>query len=266
MAGVPDAFYLPTADPSVFVATEHTVGPWEPGVQHAGPPSALLTRAMAGLPSSIPGPSQLTRLTMEILGPIRTGEMTVRAEVTRPGKAVELIESELVVGGRAALRSRAWRIRTAEIGLPEGLGEVPATPAPIPAEDSGFDVTGWQRGYLDAISWRYVHGSFQKPGPAAVWTRLRVALVAGVEPTPLERLMAVADSGNGISSLLPPDRWWFINTDLTVHLHRMPVGEWICLSAHSTLDSHGVGLAESELFDEHGRVGRGAQALMVGPR
>jgi hypothetical protein len=26
--------------------------------------------------------------------------------------------------------------------------------------------------------------------------------------------MAVADSGNGISSLLPPDRWWFINTEL----------------------------------------------------
>jgi hypothetical protein len=266
MAGVADAFYLPTDDPSVFLATEHTVGPWEPGLQHAGPPSALLTRAMATLPSSIPGPSQLVRLTMEILGPIRTGEMTVRAEVVRPGKAVELLESELAAGGRTALRSRAWRIRTAEIGLPEGVGEVPAILAPIPADDSEFDAPGWQGGYLDAISWRYVHGHFRKPGPAAVWTRLNVALVAGEEPTPLERLMAVADSGNGISSMLPPDRWWFINTELTVHLHRMPVGEWICLSAQSTLDSQGIGLAESELFDEHGRVGRGAQALMVGPR
>jgi hypothetical protein len=266
MTGVVDAFYLPTDDPTVFLATEHTVGPWEPGVQHAGPPSALLTRAMAGLPSSIPGPSQLARLTMEILGPIRTGEVSVRAELVRPGKAVELIESELAVAGRVALRSRAWRIRTAEVGLPEGLGEVPPITAPIPAEDSEVDAPGWHRGYLDAISWRYVRGNFQKPGPAAVWTRLRVALVAEEPPSPLERLMAVADSGNGISSLLPPDRWWFINTELTVHLHRPPVGEWMCLSAQSTLDAQGIGLAESELFDERGRVGRGAQALMVGPR
>jgi hypothetical protein len=266
MTGVVDAFYLPTGDPSVFLATEHTVGPWEPGVQHAGPPSALLTRAMAGLPSSIPGPSQLARLTMEILGPIRSGEVTVRAEVVRPGKAVELIESELAVAGRAALRSRAWRIRAAEVGLPEGLGEVPPIVAPIPAEDSEVDSPGWRRGYLDAISWRYVRGHLQKPGPAAVWTRLRVALVAGEPPSPLERLMAVADSGNGISSLLPPDRWWFINTELTVHLHRTPIGEWIYLSAQSTLDAQGIGLAESELFDERGRVGRGAQALLVGPR
>jgi hypothetical protein len=52
---VADAFYLPTADPDRFAATSRTVGPWDPGSQHAGPPSALLTRQIERLPSSIPG-------------------------------------------------------------------------------------------------------------------------------------------------------------------------------------------------------------------
>jgi hypothetical protein len=66
--------------------------------------------------------------------------------------------------------------------------------------------------------------------------------------------------------MLDVTRWWFINTELTVHLHREPAGEWLCLRSSSILGETGVGLAESELYDESGRVGRGAQALLVGPR
>ncbi len=95
---------------------------------------------------------------------------------------------------------------------------------------------------------------------------MRFPLVAGEEPTPTQRLVVVADSGNGLSSLLSFERWWYINTDLSIHLHRLPRGEWICVDARSTLDPSGVGLAETELFDVDGRVGRGAQSLLVGPR
>ena len=42
-----------------------------------------------------------------------------------------------------------------------------------------------------------------------------------------------------------------------MHLHRIPVGEWIYMDSRSTLDTAGVGLAETELYDEKGRVGRG---------
>jgi len=111
-----------------------------------------------------------------------------------------------------------------------------------------------------------VAGHFMLPGPATVWSHIRVALVDGEQPTPTQRLMAVADSGNGLSSVLPFDKWWFINTDLTVHLTRLPVGEWICVDARTTLSPDGVGLAETELLDTGGRVGRGAQTLMVGLR
>jgi hypothetical protein len=76
----------------------------------------------------------------------------------------------------------------------------------------------------------------------------------------------VADSGNGISNVLPIGEWLFINPELTVHLHRYPTGEWLAVDALTTLSRGGAGLAESRLHDLDGPVGRAAQALLVARR
>lgn len=270
MAVVPDddaeAFYLPTDDSDRFWATQHTVGPWDPRTQHAGPPSALVTRAIERLESSVDGPSQLTRLTVDILGPVPTGEVRVKATVIRPGRTVELVEGELSAAGRVAMVVRAWRMRTTALELPADLTIPQQPPPPLPETTTGLRDPAWEGGYLSAVEWRFVSGHFMRPGPATVWSRIRVAVVDGEQPTPTQRLMAVADSGNGLSSVLPFDRWWFINTDLTVHLTRLPVGEWVFVDARTVLSADGVGLAETELHDADGRVGHGAQTLMVGLR
>jgi hypothetical protein len=96
--------------------------------------------------------------------------------------------------------------------------------------------------------------------------RLRQPLLPGQTLTPLARLAATADFGNGVSAVLPFDRYLFINADLTIHLHRHPLGEWIGLHARTLLRSGGVGLAESVLHDVHGPVGRAFQTLVVEPR
>ncbi len=262
MSSVPDAFYLPTEHPEVFVSTVHTQGPWDPALQHAGPPSALLSRAIERLPSSIPGASQIARITVEILGPVPTEPVQVRAAVARPGRAVELVEAELESGGRLAMRARAWRIRTADVALPP----LPPARTPPPIPDGNVPSPWWSSGYIEAVDFRFVSGDFTTPGPAAAWTRLRYPLLPNEETSTTQRLMAVADSGNGLSAMLDVATWWFINTELTVHLVRPPAGEWVYVDAHSTMDRSGVGLAETDLYDATGRVGRGAQSLMVGPR
>ena len=99
-----------------------------------------------------------------------------------------------------------------------------------------------------------------------MWTRLRVSVVAGEEPTGLQRVLAVADSGNGVSAVLPFERWTFINPELTVHLARAARGEWICLDAVTTVEENGAGIARSTLSDADGPVAYGAQALLVTPR
>ena len=91
-------------------------------------------------------------------------------------------------------------------------------------------------------------------------------LVAGEEPSPLQRLVAAADFGNGTSAALPWDEYVFINPDLTLYIDRPPGGEWICLDARTIIPADGVGIAESVIYDTEGRVGRAIQALLVGPR
>jgi hypothetical protein len=78
--------------------------------------------------------------------------------------------------------------------------------------------------------------------------------------------MIIADSGNGVSNVLPQDTWFFINPELTVHVAAEPTGEWICLDAATRIDDGGFGLAASRLFDRDRLVGRGAQSLYIGPR
>jgi hypothetical protein len=116
------------------------------------------------------------------------------------------------------------------------------------------------------MDWRFARGVFFEPGPAAAWMRMKVQLVEGEEPSALTRVLVAADSGNGISTELPIDEFLFINTELSVHLARMPVTEWVCLDAVTRIGEAGVGLAESVLWDRRGRIGRASQSLLVARR
>jgi hypothetical protein len=113
------------------------------------------------------------------------------------------------------------------------------------------------------MEYRFVAGRFLDPGPATVWMRMRHPLVGGEEPSPLQRVLIAADSGNGVSAALDWTRYLFINVDLSVYLHRMPAGEWVCLDAVTTPEPAGVGLADTALADERGPIGRALQTLLV---
>jgi hypothetical protein len=112
----------------------------------------------------------------------------------------------------------------------------------------------------------FVKGAFLEPGPALVWMRSRVPLVAGEKTSPLGRVLIAADAGNGVSAALDWRRYLFINTDLSVHLKRLPESDWVGLDAVTYPEPHGIGLADTALWDERGRLGRGAQTLVVRPR
>lgn len=256
-----DAFYLPLG-PARFLPTEHTSGPWTPDAQHFGPPSALLVRALEEIPAQ--REVMLGRVTVEILGPAPLCELILTARVQRPGKSVEYLSAELATEERVVARASAWRLAgsdTTEVSA--GLAKPPPVPEDCPPAEWP---SGWGGGYLHAVEWRSISGTVAGAGAAAVWARQRVALVDGEKPSPLQRLFTIADSASGVSSRLDPMQWWFINSELTVHLQRPPAGEWIGLDATTTIGPHGVGTAQSRLHDTGGQVATGAQALLVRTR
>ena len=261
MSGI-EPFYLPLDGPdgARFHATASTTGPWFADAQHVGPPSGLLVRALERLPG---GPGvQLVRVTVEVLGPVPTGEVHIAAAVERPGRSIELVAAEMNAGGRTVLRARGWRLAagdTAEVAR----GTADALPPPATADVQTTWADGWLPGFIDAVEWRWLVGGPPGSGPGTAWLRQRVPLVAGETPTSLQRLMVAADCANGVGAPLDLREWLFVNTELTVHLHRQPVGEWIGVSATTTVGPTGAGTVSALLHDEKGHTARGAQALIV---
>jgi hypothetical protein len=250
------AFY--SRDSERYVPSELTRGPWDPDAQHAGPPAALLGRAVERCEPR--EGMQVGRITLEILGPVPLAPLETTARVVRPGRSVELLEASLSGPEGEVMRATAWRLRPGDVALPSDG----APPGPDHGKTRDFFPTGQEVGYHVAMDYRFVDGAFLEAGPATVWMRMRVPLVAGEDPSPLERVLAAADSGNGVSAALDYHRYLFINTDLSVHLLRMPAGEWVCLDARTHVD--GLGLSDTALWDERGLIGRAAQTLLVRQR
>jgi hypothetical protein len=257
-----EAFYAPLGG-GRYRASELTCGPWDPDSQHAGPPAALLGGA---LQTAVDG-GFLARVTFEILRPVPIGDLTVATEVVRPGRSVRLVEGTLADDDGRVLLARAWSIRREPVDLPRERADADPEPArPTPpdhADPKPFFAVPWDVGYHTAMEFRFARGGFLEPGPAFAWLRPRVPVVAGEAVTPLQRVLVAADTGSGLSASLPIDDWLFINTDLTVHLHREPRGEWVGFDAATTLEDDGVGLATTVVHDETGLLGRGLQSLLV---
>lgn len=259
-----DSFYRRTGD-AEYVATELTRGPWDPGAQHAGPPSALLGREIEAMEGS--EAFQVGRVVFEILRPVPIGQVGVETRVLRPGRKVRMVEASLSGEAGELMRATAWQLRTTELNLPGGA--IDDSPPPAGPEEGWvpeFFPTGQVAGYHTAMEWKAVAGAFLEPGPATVWLRMRQPLVAGEQPTPLQRALIAADVGNGISAVLDYRSFVFINVDLTVHFERMPEGEWVCVDAVTRPQPTGIGTAESVLSDQRGRIGRGAQSLLIEQR
>ena len=248
-----------------FIATERGRGPWSADHLHAGPPSALLARAIE---QAVAGDAVIvTRLTVELLAPVPLGPLDVATVMLRAGRTVRRLEATLTAGDRVVARAAALATRQQSVTFPAVKPEPRETPLPPErGEPFAFPVFhGQETGYQTAVDARRVRGGFGE-NPTTVWIRARVPLVLGEAPTPLQRVMIAADSGNGVAVVLDPARYTFVNADLSVYLHRMPAGEWVCLEAVSIPEPTGVGLSTSRLWDREGPIGWALQSLVVEAR
>lgn len=247
-------------------AGELARGPWDPGAQHGGGPAALLMREFERLDS---GGADLAigRVTYELLRPVPLGSLGLSASVVRPGRRVQLLEGSLFdPQGVEVVRARALRVARAGITAPASGQAGRMSPGPEGGRTVDFPYAGGRLFPVDGMEIRFISGSFVAQGPASAWFRLKVPLVAGEHPSGYQRLAAAADFPNGIATELDWGRWLFINPDLTIHVEREPVGEWIGLEASMRVSEDGVGQSEAVLYDLDGRVGRSLQTLYVAPR
>ncbi|WP_347057380.1 thioesterase family protein [Blastococcus sp. HT6-30] len=257
-----EAFYLPLGD-NRFAPTRATESPWDHSAQHGGPPSALLAHLAADAAGATGAGSRPARISVDFFGAIPRRELTVEVSPVRPGRRIDLTEAVMTVEGRTVAVARVWSLAVGPTPpVVTELSPPPAVPDSSPQEL--FGLPDW--GFGQAIDWRYTAGSPEEPGPADVWTRVRLPLVAGLPLTGLDRALIAADAANGISVELPIDSWWSIPPGMTTHLTRDPDGEWVHLACRTQIAADGIGLCHGELSDERGSIGEVAQPLLVQAR
>ncbi|HEY5900152.1 MAG TPA: thioesterase family protein [Burkholderiales bacterium] len=263
MNDVPSSAFVVAPD-GAFAATELTRGPWHPDHQHAGPPIALAARAIERAASTLEL-THFARLTASLYRPVPIAELAVEVRRDYVGRNVGHFSASLNAAGKEVARLTAVVQRESETPLPAALPGHPLPAAPRAVDESPpakfpFDRT--RLGYQDLVETRVAKGEFFR-APSAVWFRLHYPLIAGEEPSGMQRVAVAADSGNGISAVLDFRRHLFLNSDLTINLLRPPQGEWICIDAQTLLGPSGGGVAEARIFDAEGLVGRSTQSLSV---
>ncbi len=261
-----EAAYVEISE-GVFQASPLTRGPWSPDHQHAGPPSALICRAIESAAAE-EGLTHLARLTVNLFRPAPISECRIETMPDYLGRSAGHYSGRLVAQGKEIARFTALMQREDDLPIPdETPGHPPPRPPKPPHESEvvtmpfGSGITG----YTDLIENRLAEGQFSN-GPSAAWFRMNHPLVKGETPSPYQRVAVAADSGNGISAALDFSKYVFVNCDLTINLFRRPAGEWICLQSRSLLGGNGCGLAESALYDNEGLIGRATQSLAVRKR
>jgi Thioesterase-like superfamily len=246
------------------LASGNTAGPWNPAHQHGGPVAALLTRA---LEAEIPPGFAPAFIWAEFLRPVPVGYSEISIEPTREGASVRGLRAMLkTIDRHVAQVSGTW-VKTTT-GLPT-----------VMPSHTGFDkrpneceplvLTGREeRGYATAIEIRVAHGTWKKDTAMGVWLKLGTELFAGEKPSPLVRLIALADVCAGIAQPVDIERFTFINADLSVRLNRAPESEWLGFDIETTSAKTGSGIGSSfaRIYDEQGYLGTASQTLLLRPR
>ncbi len=255
-----DALYT-ADDAATFTASEWTRGPWDRGLQHGGPPAALMLRAMER-EAAHAGEFQPARLTVEFLRGVPIGRCELAVETTRPGRRALGLTATISAAGRPCARAHGLFVRVADVPVPDALVPRAAATDPLAWPARVFTFFDEPVGYHTAMEVRYAPEPLG-PGRGAAWLRLRGRLVAGEDPSPAQRVAVAADAVNGVGFALDFRRYTFINADLTIYLHRALVGPWVLLRAVHLSQPSGLGLVDAEIADPLGPIGRALEAQVL---
>lgn len=250
-----------------FAATDLVRSTWSAGIQHGAPVSALLARALERCARR--DDTRLCRVVVDLLGPVPVeGDIWVTSSLDRSGKQIELVSAEMLGLGpdgqpRPVARATGWRMQSFDTA---SLVHAPAEPIPPLEQAKARDMRkDWDRNYVHSLDWRWLTSPLNE-GPGMSWLKPLVDLVAGEPLTPLQRLFTVADCANGLGNKLDIRKWTFLNTDLAVHIHRVPDGEWTGIRAETSYGPDGVGATLGTLYDQQGAIGAIAQSVLMRPQ
>ena len=209
-----------------YKPTLHAQGAWNEHEQHMAPATGVLARELELF--SPQSNLRIARISLDILGLIPLQEFTITTRCIRPGKTIELIEAVMSSGGRDCIIARAWRLLTQDTAKIAGLEDLVARSHPenLPVWE---EMKGWPGGFIKSI--KLVSDPARRPGKGLVWLTTELDMVQDEDTSDLVRLIGLVDTANGVvprkGLKMSEMQWAFPNTDLQIHMHRLPQGKWL---------------------------------------
>ncbi|WP_201544031.1 thioesterase family protein [Psychrobacter immobilis] len=245
-----------------YKPTQHAQGAWNQHEQHMAAATGLLTHELIQFAPQ--ANMRIARISLDILGLIPLDDFVITTRCIRPGKTIELIESVMSSGGRACISARAWRLLTQDTSAIAGLEDQNATQHPdeLPVWE---EMKSWPGGFVKSVN--LVANSARRAGKGMVWITNDTAMVEGEPTNDVVHLLGMVDLANGIVPRLGLElddlQWMFPNTDLQIHMHRIPRGRWLGLEAVQQYGADGIGITSAVLHDVYGPFGRSEQILTI---
>ncbi|WP_314953883.1 acyl-CoA thioesterase domain-containing protein [Bradyrhizobium cosmicum] len=247
-----------TRDGDTFHPTEVANGPWDPKSLHGRVIIGLLGFAIEERHS---GPEFVpARLTVDMFRlPTIDKPIEVTTRLVRDGLRIRVVEAEFVSGGVGMARASCQLLRRTQ--NPDGnVWSPPNWDVPKPSDipkpiDPRLGMNGkWAT--------RPIVGHMGSLGPRKLWMSEVRELVAGVPMTPFVHVATGADFASPFANA-GDKGLGYINSDVTIYLHRLPVTNWIGFEVVNHQATDGVAIGECWLYDEEGPIGTATVAALA---
>ena len=238
-----------TRDGAVHTAMPISRGPWNPQSLHGRVIIGLLAHAIeerCGDAAYMPA-----RLTVDMYRLPDFSPITVQTRIVRDGYRIKVIDAEVFSGGVSAGRATSQLLRRSE----NPLGRIwtpPVWDAPSPEEALALSEP---KMVLDGMwEMRAIVGGMGTVGPRRTWMAEVRELVGGAPLTPFVRAALASDFASPFANA-GEDGLAYINSDVTLYLHREPTDRWLGFEVVNHQATDGVGMGECWLYDTDGSVG-----------
>ncbi|HUO11672.1 MAG TPA: acyl-CoA thioesterase domain-containing protein [Caulobacteraceae bacterium] len=233
-----------------YQPTPSSRGPWSETSLHGRVVAGLLAHVIEqryGAPEFMPA-----RFTVDMYRLPDLSAAGVTVTPIREGNRIKVIDAEYLVDGVSMARATCVFLRKTQ--NPEGnVWTPPNWDAPLPKDIQPPQDARNGMGGMWAT--RPISGGF---GVLAAEKKLWMSevrdLVDGEAWTPFGRVAVAADFASPFANSGDQGLGW-INADITLYLHRLPVTEWIGFEVKNHGATDGVAVGECWLHDEAGAIG-----------
>lgn len=251
-------------DGDVYMPSEKAAGPWGPSMLHGGSTAGLIAHSLEQ--ASQRDELQFTRVTIDMFRPVPRAPLTVKSNIIRDGKRVQVIETTIIGGGKEVARGLGLKLQTTDVEVPE-QAQPPENNLPDPEGIETMSLMGKNMpenlppGLHFNVQVKRISG-FGGGGEGEAWFSMPVPVVEGSETSSFVHMCTISDFGNGLGQLYVKNSAGSINADITLYLHRIPVDRWVGFRSKALMQDHGIGVITTQLYDVKGLIGSISQAIM----